>query len=123
MVDNVTLCFWDIPGNKQCMQRQLELYNKHAQHMLIVFDVSSADSFASAREMYRIIKTDAVVSFVATRNDISSAEKEIVLDQAVQFCKFLNLKLYVVSSKRDQGVTELFADLITRTKQSNIKKK
>ena len=105
------------------MQRQLELYNKHAQHMLIVFDVSSADSFASAREMYRIIKTDAVVSFVATRNDISSAEKEIVLDQAVQFCKFLNLKLYVVSSKRDQGVTELFADLITRTKQSNIKKK
>lgn len=123
MVDNVTLCFWDIPGNKQYMQRQLELYNKHAQHMLIVFDVSSADSFASAREMYRIIKTDAVVSFVATRNDISSAEKEIVLDQAVQFCKFLNLKLYVVSSKRDQGVTELFADLITRTKQSNIKKK
>lgn len=99
------------------------MYNKHAQHMLIVFDVSSADSFASAREIYRIIKTDATISFVAAKNDITSSEKEIVLDQAVQFCKFLNVKLYVVSSKRDEGVTELFTDLIARTKQSGIKKK
>ena len=48
--------------------------------MLIVFDVSSADSFASAREIYRIIKTDAAISFVAAKNDITSSEKEIVLD-------------------------------------------
>ena len=91
--------------------------------MLIVFDASSADSFASAREMYRVIKTDAAISFVATRSDLSTPEKEIVLDQAAQFCKFLNLKLYVVSSKRDQGVSELFTDIITRTQQSSTKRK
>jgi len=84
---------------------------------LLVFDVTQQDSFTKIKdwvEELRVnISDDIVMAVVGNKMDLQKV-RTVPRDRAKEFADSINAQFHEVSAKDNQGVNEMFIDIVRR---------
>jgi len=107
----IKLELWDTAGQER-YRSLIPMYYKDATAAIVVFDVSSADSFHGAKEWVQEVKInsnpDTLIHLVANKIDL---ERAVPQEEASSFAQENDLALYEMSAKTGEGVVEAFAEI------------
>jgi len=111
----VTLHLWDTAGQER-MGFLTSSYYRAAQGVLVVFDVTAADSFRNIRiwndEIERYASGYTTRAIVGSK--IYLEQRAVEREQAQVYAKDIGYPYYEVSSKTGEGVEEAFLALATQ---------
>jgi small GTP-binding protein len=104
----VNLQIWDTAGQER-FRSLIPFYIRDSSIAIIVYDVSSAESFAEAKYWHKTVKnergSDAVCIFVGNKNDL---EAKVSQEDVANFTKPLSIPTIETCAKTGQNVTRLF---------------
>ena len=107
---SILLHIWDTAGQE--MYRSLiPMYSRGADAVLVVFDVTSQDSFVGAQNWCKKIITEqenSLLYLVANKCDL---EPVIDLAAAKNYVENMNGKFFITSAKSGAKIQELFNDV------------
>jgi small GTP-binding protein len=135
-IDDTTVKFeiWDTAGQER-YHSLAPMYYRGAQAALIVYDITSKDSFLKAqnwvRELQRQASSNIVIALVGNKLDLAS-NRAVDHNEAKMFADENNLLFMETSAKTAVNVAEVFTaiatklpknenDLAQRQQQGNIK--
>lgn len=102
---------WDTAGQER-YRSLIPMYYKDAAAAIVVYDVSSADSFLGAKDWVQEVKIHAapgaLIHLVANKTDL---QRTVSRAQASSFAQEHDLGHYEMSAKTGEGVAETFADI------------
>lgn len=102
---------WDTAGQER-YRSLIPMYYKDAAAAIVVYDVSSAESFLGAQEWVQEVRIhanpDVLIILVGNKTDLSRAVRPADVSAFVQEN---SLSHYEMSAKTGAGVLETFADL------------
>ncbi|KAI9027367.1 small GTPase superfamily [Phycomyces nitens] len=110
-VDNckVRLQIWDTAGQER-FRAMAPMYYRGAQAALLVYDITSQESFAEMHswieELKRNMNEELVIVVVANKSDLASTRREVPLKDAQEYVTRVlgpDTPLYEVSAKEDDG--------------------
>lgn len=95
-------------------------YYQNASGVLIVYDVTDAESFQNISKYFRDVKffipPDAEMLLVGNKCDLMN-ERKISFAQAETFASQFGLSLFEVSAKSGHNVEQLFSELMLRIRE------
>ena len=85
--------------------------------VLIVFSLEKKDAYGAVPQWKKEVEKysqnpNAVIYIVANKTDLPEKKVKVSLDEARQFATENNVKLFEISAKENQGVTEMFDSLV-----------
>ncbi|KAI8384519.1 ras-like GTP-binding protein RYL2 [Radiomyces spectabilis] len=108
----VRLQIWDTAGQER-FRAMAPMYYRGAQAALLVYDLTSQESFAEMHswieELKRNMTEDLVIVVVANKLDLAQTRREVPLEQAREYVTRVlgpETPLYEVSAKDDDGTIE-----------------
>lgn len=117
-IDDTTVKFeiWDTAGQER-YHSLAPMYYRGAQAALIVYDITSKDSFIKAqnwvRELQRQANTNIVITLVGNKLDLAS-KRAVENNEAKLFADENNLLFMETSAKTAINVVEVFTAIATR---------
>uniref|UniRef100_A0A3B5PU27 RAB34, member RAS oncogene family b n=1 Tax=Xiphophorus maculatus TaxID=8083 RepID=A0A3B5PU27_XIPMA len=116
-----SLQLWDTAGQERfkCIA---STYYRGAQAIMVVFDLSSVNSLAHAREwledaMKENDPSSVLLFLVGTKKDLSLAETE---QEAIRLSEEIKAEYWAVSAKSGDGVRNLFLRVASLTFEANV---
>lgn len=110
--DKIKLQIWDTAG-QETFRSISKLYYRNTICALLVFDITSNESFQTLESWYDDLKyndnSDMLIILVGNKSDLSS-QRVISYDEALKFANDHNMKYYETSAKTDQNIDEIFLD-------------
>ena len=105
---------WDTAGQER-YHSLAPMYYRGAKAALVVYDVTSADSFARAKawvaELVESGSSDVVLALAGNKCDLTE-DREVSIEDAKEYCIAQNIGIfYETSAKNDENVAELFRDI------------
>jgi Ras-related protein Rab-5C len=98
------------------------MYYRGAQAAIIVYDISSRDSFEKAKnwvsELHEKSTSDQVVAFVGNKNDLS--QREITKEEGEKFASEKNLIFFETSALEGTNITPLFQTLAKKIPRNSV---
>ncbi|CAL8280706.1 unnamed protein product [Arctogadus glacialis] len=120
-----SLQIWDTAGQERfkCIA---STYYRGAQAIIVVFDLSSVESLAHARQwledaMKENDPSSVLLFLVGTKKDMSSAgQQEDMEQEAVRLSEELKAEYWAVSAKSGDGVKNFFFRMASLTFEANV---
>lgn len=107
---------WDTAGQEKYAPLA-RMYYRDAQAILLVYDITSKDSFISLNDWHSELKTKgpgSVVSIVVgNKTDLSESE-QVDEDTGRQYAESIGAGFGRTSAKENEGIRELFDQLLVR---------
>ncbi|KAJ4459975.1 putative Ras-related protein Rab-5A [Paratrimastix pyriformis] len=104
---------WDTAGQERYASLA-PMYYRDAQGAIIVYDVTSRDSFERAREWVRDVKANALpdlqIWLCANKTDLTT-QRRITTDTGSLFAEETSCKYAETSAKSNVGINELFTSI------------
>ena len=122
-IDDTTVKFeiWDTAGQER-YHSLAPMYYRGAQAALIVYDITSKDSFIKAqnwvRELQRQASTNIVIALVGNKLDLAN-KRAVENNEAKMFADENNLLFMETSAKTAINVVEVFTAIATRLPKSD----
>lgn len=105
---------WDTAGQEKYAPLAV-MYYRDAQVILLIYDITSKDSFNQLKEWYEEVKSkgpkDIVVAIVGNKIDLNEKE-EVSQAEATEFARSIPAFLKLTSAKENIGIDELFTNII-----------
>jgi Ras-related protein Rab-35 len=119
--EKVKLQIWDTAGQER-FRTITSTYYRGTHGVLVVYDVSSGESFANVKRWLQEIDANCdVVNRVLVGNKDDNPAKKVVLTQdAQQFADQVGIQLFETSAKDNKNVEEMFmaiTELVLKTKK------
>ncbi|KAJ3648405.1 hypothetical protein Zmor_020210 [Zophobas morio] len=114
-VDNITikLEIWDTAGQERYKSVVPKFY-RGTNAAIIVFDVTSQQTFESVQEwvaeLKTIVESPMVLCVVGNKIDLRE-NRQVSTDDAYQYARSIGASYYECSAKQDQGVEVIFDDV------------
>ena len=125
-IDDTTVKFeiWDTAGQER-YHSLAPMYYRGAQAALVVYDITSKDSFIKAqnwvRELQRQSNTNIVIALVGNKLDLASA-RSVENNEARLFADENNVLFMETSAKTAINVVEVFTAIATRLPKGDVEK-
>eukprot|EP00771_Trimastix_marina_P003087 gnl/Trimastix_PCT/4281.p1 GENE.gnl/Trimastix_PCT/4281~~gnl/Trimastix_PCT/4281.p1 ORF type:complete len:195 (-),score=13.64 gnl/Trimastix_PCT/4281:69-653(-) len=114
---DVQLQIWDTAGQER-FRALAPMYYHQAQAAIIVYDVTSVDSFRKAKEWIDELKSqldDDVVLFLAgNKCDLGTKAFQVSQETAQQYAHHVGAEFSHVSAKNGQGLEDVFLGIAQR---------
>eukprot|EP00300_Choanocystis_sp_HF-7_P040103 c6528_g1_i1.p2 GENE.c6528_g1_i1~~c6528_g1_i1.p2 ORF type:complete len:217 (+),score=53.66 c6528_g1_i1:40-651(+) len=108
---SVKLQIWDTAGQER-FRTITRSYYRGAHVIVIVFDITSRDSFASLdmwlTEIDKNVQSGVICKLVVGNKCDRVAEREVATDEAEAYCKSRSLQYFEASAMQNTNITELF---------------
>lgn len=119
--ERVKLQIWDTAGQER-FRTITSTYYRGTHGVLVVYDVSSGESFANVqRWLHEIDQNCDVVNRILVGNKDDDPDRKVVLTQDAQrFAEKMQIKLFETSAKDNKNVEEMFlaiTNLVLQTKK------
>ncbi|VEN37376.1 unnamed protein product [Callosobruchus maculatus] len=109
----VTLQIWDTAGQER-FKAMTPMFYRNANAALLVFDITSTNSFDSMKgwvqELKRNVEEPMVLFVVGNKIDLPE-QREVSRTEAMQYSKSIGASYYECSAMTDQGVGVIFEKL------------
>lgn len=125
-IDDTTVKFeiWDTAGQER-YHSLAPMYYRGAQAALIVYDITSKDSFLNAqkwvRELQRQANANIVIALVGNKLDLAS-KRMVENSEAKEYADENNLLFMETSAKTAINVVEVFTAIATRLPKGEVQK-
>jgi small GTP-binding protein len=122
-MDDITVKFeiWDTAGQER-FHSLAPMYYRGAQASLVVYDITSKESFNKAqvwvRELQRQASASIVIVLVGNKCDLAS-KRAVEFNEAKSYADDNNLLFMETSAKTSQNVVEVFTAIATRLPKSD----
>ncbi len=116
---------WDTAGQERYYSL-IPMYYRGAQVALIVYDVTSKDSFETAKKWVEELKHDKPNEFlkILVANKIDLQEESVITkEMGLSYAGKENLLFYETSAKSGEGINKLFSELSNALPKRLQKKK
>lgn len=119
--EKVKLQIWDTAGQER-FRTITSTYYRGTHGVLVVYDVTSGESFANVKRwLHEIDQNCDVVNRVLVGNKDDDPSRKVVLTQdAKQFAEQIGIQLFETSAKENKNVEEMFmaiTELVLATKK------
>jgi len=107
--EEVNLDLWDTAGQER-FRSVIPMYYKGAKAIIIVFDITSADSFDGAKSWVKEIESNinsTILILVGNKIDLDEKRK-ISYENAKNFAKMKQIQYFECSAKTNHGIKEIF---------------
>ena len=111
----ITLDIWDTAGQER-YSSLAPMYYRGASAAIVVYDITSAESFNQAKRWVREIRgaiNDCTIVLVGNKLDLDSL-REIPTQDAASYAEEHTLEHIEVSAKSSIGVHDIFAKVVAR---------
>ncbi|XP_022106074.1 ras-related protein Rab-35-like [Acanthaster planci] len=124
--ERVKLQIWDTAGQER-FRTITSTYYRGTHGVIVVYDVTSADSFVNVKRwLHEIEQNCDVVSRILVGNKNDCPEKKVVLtEDATNFAEQMGIQLFETSAKENINVEEMFnaiTELVLKQKKENAAK-
>ncbi|XP_021361440.1 ras-related protein Rab-35-like [Mizuhopecten yessoensis] len=124
--EKVKLQIWDTAGQER-FRTITSTYYRGTHGVIVVYDVSSGDSFANVKRwLHEIDQNCDVVNRILVGNKDDDPDRKVVLTQDAQrFAEQMGIQLFETSAKENINVEEMFigiTKLVLVTKKEQMKK-
>ncbi|ELP90310.1 hypothetical protein EIN_505160 [Entamoeba invadens IP1] len=105
---DVELNIWDTAGSER-FRSMISMYYRGAKSCMIVYDITSKESFCSVEEWYNLLKDNiedvnkTVVMIVGTKTDLED-KREVSVDEGVKLSQKLECLFMEVTSKEGESL-------------------
>mmetsp|Transcript_37250 Transcript_37250/g.79070 ORF Transcript_37250/g.79070 Transcript_37250/m.79070 type:complete len:200 (-) Transcript_37250:195-794(-) len=104
---------WDTAGQER-YKSLAPMYYKGAAAAVIVFDITSKDSFEAAKSwVAELSQTDTLIALAGNKADLES-NRVVELETARAYAESMNILYMETSAKSGQNVNELFHEIAVR---------
>lgn len=113
---------WDTAGEEK-FRSLLQIYYRESKGAILVYDITSIDSFTSIEKAWlpaladHIKKEEAVLFLVGNKKDIPVKDKKVETEVAQRFAESNGMIFVEVSAKSGEGIDELFNILAEKLSQ------
>lgn len=111
--DKVKLQIWDTAGQER-FRSITQSYYHHADALVVVYDVTSYESFKCLphwiQEIERYAKSKVIAVLVGNKTDLDE-ERQVSVNSGMSFATTHNMRLLETSAKEDDNVDLLFLDI------------
>lgn len=121
-IDDSTIKFeiWDTAGQER-YHSLAPMYYRGAQAAIIVYDITSQDSFVRAKswvkELQRLANTNIVIALAGNKADLAN-KRAVEFDEAQAYADENNLLFMETSAKTAQNVNEIFLAIAKKLPKS-----
>lgn len=124
--ERVKLQIWDTAGQER-FRTITSTYYRGTHGVVVVYDVSSGESFANVRRWLHEIDNncDVVNRILVGNKDDDPDRKVVVTDDAQTFAQQMGIQLFETSAKENKNVEEMFLAItkqVLQTKKEQQKK-
>jgi Ras-related protein Rab-21 len=115
LIDNITvkLQIWDTAGQER-FKAMAPMFYRNANAALIVFDITSAQTFESMQgwvlELKKNVDNPMVLCVVGNKIDLAK-NRQVSRDEAIQYARSIGATYHECSAMQDQGVELVFDDV------------
>jgi Ras-related protein Rab-21 len=115
LIDNITvkLQIWDTAGQER-FKAMAPMFYRNANAALIVFDITSVQTFESMQgwvlELKKNVDNPMVLCVVGNKIDLAK-NRQVSRDEAIQYAKSIGATYYECSAMQNQGVKIVFDDV------------
>jgi len=117
--ERVKLQIWDTAGQER-FRTITSTYYRGTHGVLVVYDVSSGESFANVqRWLHEIDQNCDVVNRILVGNKDDDPDRKVVLTQDAQkFAEKMQIQLFETSAKENKNVEEMFLAITSQVLQT-----
>lgn len=120
--ERVKLQIWDTAGQER-FRTITSTYYRGTHGVIVVYDVTSGDSFANVKRwLHEIDQNCDVVNRILVGNKNDDPDRKVVLtEDARRFSNQMNIQLFETSAKENLNVEEMFraiTELVLKSKRS-----
>ena len=114
---NVYVKLWDTAGQER-FKALTPSYLRNAEGVMVVFDITSSESFEGIKDWLDSIKTyfgekSMTIPIIIVGNKIDlEDERDVEKNDAIKFANEYNYKYFEVSAKTGEGVDDAISELI-----------
>jgi len=116
----IRLDIWDTAGQERYASLA-PMYYREAQGAIVVYDISSKDSFVRARDWVHELKKDArqdlIVFVVGNKVDLAPQGRRVTKEDGMIFAEETGCTFTETSAKTDIGIRDLFEALAAEINQ------
>ncbi|XP_068894013.1 uncharacterized protein [Tenebrio molitor] len=115
LIDNITvkLQIWDTAGQER-FKAMAPMFYRNANAALIVFDITSVQTFESMQgwvlELKKNVDNPMVLCVVGNKIDLAK-NRQVSRDEAIQYARSIGATYHECSAMQDQGVELVFDDV------------
>lgn len=111
----IRLHLWDTAGQEK-FYAIVSTYYRGAHCIVLTFDLSDYESFKNLRywmeQCDKYASKSALRILVGTKNDVDKEKIKIDEEEIKKFCNDNKMDYYAISAKKNEGMTELFNNMI-----------
>ncbi|AFM98771.1 Rab5-like GTPase [Encephalitozoon hellem ATCC 50504] len=116
---------WDTAGQER-YNSLIPMYYRGAQVALIVYDITSAESFETAKRWVEELGFEKPKEFIkvliGNKSDLES-DRRVEYQQGKEYADSHNLLFFESSAKTGKGIAEIFNAIAERVPKEEVKKK
>ncbi|KAL1130190.1 hypothetical protein AAG570_013128, partial [Ranatra chinensis] len=122
--EKVKLQIWDTAGQER-FRTITSTYYRGTHGVIVVYDVTSGDSFANVKRwLHEIEQNCEVVNRILVGNKNDTPERKVVLtEDAQRFADQMSIQLFETSAKENINVEEMFMAITRQALQTKIERK
>jgi len=111
--NRVKLQIWDTAGQER-FRSLAPMYYRGASAALLIYDVSSEDSFQKVKEWVKELRTnvfeDIILAIVGNQID-KPVPRKVDTAQALEYARSIGAHCFETSAKKNIGIEEMFLDI------------
>ena len=114
---------WDTAGQEKYAPLA-SLYYRDAHVVLLVYDITSEDSFKGLKELYKEVlekgPNDLLIGIIGNKSDLSELE-QVSYDEGNEYAKNIKAFYKQTSAKENKGITSLFEKVCEEIEKKDAK--
>lgn len=117
--EDVQLDIWDTAGQEK-FRSIVPMYYKGSKGIIIVYDITSKDSFEGAKKWIQDIEANnnsASLILVGNKTDMGE-NRDVSTDQANSFATSKNIAYYECSAKTNENIVDIFKSLADKIQKT-----